>query len=183
MLEISVHREGKKVLDYKKTNSFKTFGVAGCLLAIPSKEEINKLLSNSDKVIEETNKALNDLGLSKNKGVNTQWLDNNLPSTPQIQIPDSNDLKAIADFCRTVKEFIEGVIWCLANPFTALFKFMVWIEPILLIICLVVASTGVLVYLLKMDKFLGKTPSQLTKNPILFYLLFKIILYSLSLVI
>lgn len=110
---------------------------------------------------------------------NVEWLDKQLPTPTNW----TDDIRTVADFCRSIKEFIEKVIWCLANPFDALFKFMIWIEPMLLLICILTSTVGFILYAVKINKFLGKTTSEYIKNPVIFYLLFKIVLYALGLAI
>lgn len=88
-------------------------------------------------------------------------------------IDDMKDnLKAIAEFCRTVSQFIKNVCWCLANPFHALVIFLDYISPYMIGFACIIPIIGLSCHLLGTHKFLKWKPSELVINPLVVYLIY-----------
>lgn len=153
MLEISVHRNGKKLIDYKK-KSFKNTKLYSSTLGLA--------LIGMSEVLNIENLNLNVIDNMKEKVTDSDWY-------------------TMIEFFKNINNFIKNFVWCINNPLNALLIFLQWLQPLLLILCLLISSVGVISYMCGNDKIFGATPGQLIKNPILTFLLFQILVYSLTL--
>lgn len=195
LLTIPTQVEIDKIIsDYNSSKVAFDEAIKGCELSI---DKVNKLIestyevSNSQSIpnIKPVNVDVSGTGKFKDwllgnsnevqsrisgvKDANVEWITNNLPQ-------DKDSIQIIADFITSCNEFIEKCIWCMANPITALYNFIAWIDPVILIICLAIMGFGFVLYVLTDDKFLGKKPSQYIKSPIIFYIAFKALMYIIS---
>ena len=150
MLEVSIHRGYKKIVDYKKSKKKSKKLLSSTLMfALLSSGEISTL------------ENINMIDNLKEKVTDSDWF-------------------VMIEFFRNVNDFIKNFIWCINNPLNALLIFLQWLQPLMLIFCLLISSVGVITYMCGNDKLFGATPGQLVKNPILVFLLFQILMYSLT---
>lgn len=153
MFEVSIHRNSRKVLDYKKRKLKDTKLYSSTLgLGLIGIAEISNI----------ENINLNVIDNMKDKVTDSDWF-------------------VMIEFFKNINNFIKNFVWCINNPLNALLVFLQWLQPLLLILCLLISSVGVLTYMCGNDKLFGATPGQLIKNPILTFLLFQILIYSLTL--
>lgn len=234
-MEISIHANSKKVFDYKKCSSKKLFGIGG-LLAIPTSQEIQRMLDNADRVTMEYNNSmksfeesikgcevsLNEVNklmdgvyqvsdntkiqkikplnvdvsgaekikdwlggngkgipkISDVKGVNVDWIDSQIPNyIPEDANKYERALISIGELAEAGKRMVVDISWCIANPIQALGKLFTIVDPIILTGCMVIVVFGLVLYIFTDDKFFGRKPTQYIKNPIIFYIAFKVVMY------
>lgn len=151
MFEISIHKDRNKIFDFKKRDKSST-----------------KLFSST--------LGLGLIGIAEISNIENL----NVLDSMKEKVTES-DWYTIIEFFKNINNFIKNFVWCINNPLNALLVFLQWLQPLLLILCLLISSVGVITYMCGNDKLFGATPGQLIKNPILIFLLFQILMYSLVL--
>lgn len=120
---------------------------------------------------------------SKKKGGSKKFYSFAVPATAivtsqygiaNIEVIDDmkDNLKAIAEFCNTVSQFIKNVCWCVANPFHALVILLDYISPFMLGFACIIPIVGLSCHLLGTHKFLKWKTSELVINPLVAYLIY-----------
>lgn len=106
---------------------------------------------------------------------NTELLNEPIANNGMIE-----NLQIIADFCKTLGEFIQNVIWIVRNPIESLVILLEYLLPLMIFLASIVPIIGLISMMFGSKKFLKWNTNDMIVNPLIVLFIYLMVLGMLK---